>query len=191
MHWAVWGTKTGGQVLLALLIGKLLRQLHVKFVTMTTEVITRVNYLGRDETSLLTLQNRSGKEIGKGNMLNHGHNDSKTGENPGIVDDVTRVIQPYKEYVDKWNVGIPEELVKAEVQDGDGHINQDAMGTTKNTFSGVEDTRLCICYIICVHTFAWYPLDFTIFSCNSICHKEIANVQMTCSLTTGFLAILF
>ena len=52
------------------------------------------------------------------------------------MDNVTGVIQPYKEYVDKWNMGVPENLV--EVQEGDGHISQ-VMGTIKNTFSGVED----------------------------------------------------
>ena len=37
-------------------------------------------------------------------------------------------------------MGIPEDLVEVEVQGGDGHINQDVMGTTKNPFSGVKDT---------------------------------------------------
>jgi hypothetical protein len=49
----------------------------------------------------------------------------------------TGVIQPYKEYVDEWNMGVPENLV--EVQEGDGHIDQ-VMGTAKNPFSGVEYT---------------------------------------------------
>ena len=70
-------------------------------------------------------------------MLNCVHNDSNTGEDPDVVDNVTGVIQPYKEYVDEWNMGVPENLV--EVQEGDGHIDQ-VMGTTKNPFSGVEDT---------------------------------------------------
>ena len=69
---------------------------------MTAEVVAQVNHLGRRETSLLTFQNRSDKEMGKGNMLNCIHNNSNTGENPDVVDDITGVIQPYKEYVDKW-----------------------------------------------------------------------------------------
>jgi len=112
---------------------------HVKVVTMTAEVISQVNHLGRNKTSLvLTFQNRSGEEIGKGNMLNCIHNNSSnTGEDPDVVDNLTGVIQPYEEYVDKWNMGVPENLV--EVQEGDGHIDQ-VMETTKNPFSGVEDT---------------------------------------------------
>ena len=51
------GNATGGQVLLALNTGKLLRRSHVKLVTMTAEVIAQVNHLGRDKTSLLTFQN--------------------------------------------------------------------------------------------------------------------------------------
>ena len=46
----------------------------------------------------------------------------------------------HTEYMDKWNVVILEDLVEVEVQGGDGHIDQDVMGTTKNLFSGVEDT---------------------------------------------------
>ena len=133
------GNATGGQVLLALDNGKLLCRSHVKVVTMTAEVIARVNHLGRTKTSLLTFQNRSGEEIGKGNMLDCVHNDSMTGELPDVVDNVTGVIQPYKEYVYKWNMGVPENLVEVEVQEGDGHIDQ-VMVTTKNPFSGVEDT---------------------------------------------------
>ena len=49
------------------------------------------------------------------------------------------MIRPYKEYVDEWNMGVPENSVEVEVQEGDGHIDQ-VMGTTKNPFSGVEDT---------------------------------------------------
>ena len=58
-----------GQVLLARDLGKLLCWSHVKVSTMTAEVIAQVNHLGRNKTSLLTFQNRSGEEIGKGNML--------------------------------------------------------------------------------------------------------------------------
>jgi hypothetical protein len=50
----------GGQVLLALNTRKLLRRSHVKVVTMTAEVIAKANHLGRNNTSLLTFQNRSG-----------------------------------------------------------------------------------------------------------------------------------
>ena len=107
---------------------------------MTAEVVAQVNHLRRGKTSLLTFQNRSGKEIGEGNMLNLVHNSSNTGEKPNVVDDATGVIQPYEEYVDKWSVGIPEDLVEVEVQVGDGHIDQDVMGKTKNPFLGVEDT---------------------------------------------------
>ena len=56
------GNATGGQVLLALDTRKLLRRSHVKVVTMTAEVIAQVNHLGRDKTSLLTFQNRSGEK---------------------------------------------------------------------------------------------------------------------------------
>jgi len=89
------GNATGGQVLLALDTGKLLRRSHVKVVTMTAEVIARVNHLGHDKTSLLTFQNRSGEEIGEGNMPNCVNNNSDTGENSDVVDNVTGVIQPY------------------------------------------------------------------------------------------------
>ena len=65
-------------------------------------------------------------------MLNCIHSNRYTGEDPDVVDNVTGVIQPYKEYVDKWNMGVPENLV--EVQEGDNHINQ-VMGITKNLFS--------------------------------------------------------
>jgi hypothetical protein len=87
------GNATGGRVLLVLDTVKLLRRSHVKVVTMTTEVIAQVNHLGRNETSLLTFQNRSGEEIGKGNMLNCVNNNSNTGENPDIVNNVTRLSQ--------------------------------------------------------------------------------------------------
>ena len=36
-------------------------------------------------------------------------------------------------------MGVPENLVEIEVQEGDSHIDQ-VMGTTKNSFTGVEDT---------------------------------------------------
>ena len=71
-------------------------------------------------------------------MRSHVHNNNNnTGENPDIANNVTGAIQPYKEYVDKWNMGFQENLF--EVQEGDSHINQ-VMGATKNPFSGVEDT---------------------------------------------------
>ena len=43
------GNATGGQVLLALDTGKLLRRSHVKVVTMTAEVIAQVNHLRREK----------------------------------------------------------------------------------------------------------------------------------------------
>ena len=106
------GNATGGQVLLALDTRKLLRRSHVKVVTMTFEFIAQVNHLGSDKTSLLTFQNRRGEEIGEGNMLNCVNNGSNTGEDPDVVDNVTGVFQPYKEYVDKWNMGVPENWLK-------------------------------------------------------------------------------
>ena len=42
--------------------------------------------------------------------------------------------------MDKWNVGVIEDLVEVEVQGGDGHINQDIIVTTENSFSGGEDS---------------------------------------------------
>ena len=68
---------------------------------MTAEVIAQVDHLGRNKKFLVTFQNRNGKEIGKENMLSHVQNDRNTCENPDIVDNVTGVIQPYKECVDK------------------------------------------------------------------------------------------
>ncbi len=50
--------------------GKLLGPSHVRFVTMTAEVVTRVNYLGRGEKSLLTFQNWKGEVIGESSRLN-------------------------------------------------------------------------------------------------------------------------
>ena len=67
-------------------------------------------------------------------MLNCVHSNSNTGENPDVDDNVTGVIQPYKEYVDKRKVGIPEDSFEVEVQGCDSHIDQDVMGITKNPF---------------------------------------------------------
>ena len=67
------------------------------------------------QTSLLTFQNRSGEEIGKGNILNFVHNNSDTGEDPDVVNNVTGVIQPFKEYVDEWNMGVPLKFKKVTV----------------------------------------------------------------------------
>ena len=50
------GNKTGGRVLMALDTGKLIRRSHAKVIPMTAEIIARVNYLRRGESSLLTFQ---------------------------------------------------------------------------------------------------------------------------------------
>ena len=44
-------------------------------------------------------------------MINCVNNDSDAGGDPDIVDNIKGVIQPYEEYVDKWNMGVPENLV--------------------------------------------------------------------------------
>ena len=49
------------------------------------------------------------------------------------VENVTGVDQPYEEYIDEWNVGIPEDLVEAEFQGGDSIIDQDVLAAPKTT----------------------------------------------------------
>ena len=51
------GNESGGRVLMALDTGKLIRRAHAKIVPMTTEVIARVNNLGRDESMLFNFAN--------------------------------------------------------------------------------------------------------------------------------------
>ncbi len=61
----IMGNATGGRVFMALDTGKLIRRSHAKVIPMTAEIISQVNHLGRDKTSLLTFQNRRGEDIGE------------------------------------------------------------------------------------------------------------------------------
>ena len=130
------GNDSGGRVLLALDSGKLIRQAHAKVIPMTVEVITRVNHLGRDESTLFTFTNRRGEEVGE-RTLNRieGSNDeiehdmhnvgvARDGINPNldVVDDVAGVDSPYEPYVDDWNDDVPT--------NGDDAIDQDVAGAT-------------------------------------------------------------
>ena len=137
---AIWlgalGNATGGHIVMSLDTGKLLRPSHVEVVTMTEEVI------GHEEKSLLTFQNRKGEEIGESCWLNNAVIDNaQVKVISDTVKNVTGVDQPYEEYADEWNEGVPEDLVEAEVQGGDNIIDQDVMATPKTTeeFTVVEE----------------------------------------------------
>ena len=116
------GNDTVRRVLMTLNTGKLIRRAHARIVPMTTEVIARVNYLGREETSLFTFTNRRGEEVGerilnqvkesiKGPIEHNAHEIGNSGDgsnsNLDVVDDVTGVDSPYEQYVDEWNNHVP------------------------------------------------------------------------------------
>ena len=110
----------------------------MKVMVLTAEAIARVNYLSRGKTLVLLVQNKYGKNIREETQLNHGKeicgqlaiehtennctvsftvNEDSTvqyedGANLDVVNDVTGVEKPYKDYVDEWNVGMLEDLGK-------------------------------------------------------------------------------
>ena len=80
---------------MALDTGKLIRRSHMTVVPMTAEVVARVEKLGCNEPTLLTFQNRRGKEIGEQTVkVNQDYkiNDRSTKEvdstgNHGMIED--------------------------------------------------------------------------------------------------------
>ena len=117
------GNNSGGRVLMALDTGKLIRRAHAKVIPMTTEVITWVNHLGRNESPLFTFTNRRGEEVGERTLNRiegsnnepighevHDIGNAGDGNNPilDVVDDFAGVDGPYKPYVDEWNDDVLE-----------------------------------------------------------------------------------